>query len=218
MSLVLAESRLFPDPFVEPQKLEESLSKLSDEELVDLGYTLQEDSWRTWLRQCCIAAILLERHEGWLKELSRRWGVVPTRVSEMASIWRKIVAPLSQAGEALPPLPPSFYHEALRAKDPVSAIRAAADAKAANPRFSTRQFRRAIACEKASEAELLVSCENCRHLQRLKNVPLTVVVEDARYSLSAEVTACRFKGLLGVRYESDLEFVAEDCPDYWAKA
>lgn len=203
------------DVFVTPLEVQRALETLPDEDLIELGSSLQEDAWRKWLTQCCIAHILLSRKEGWLKELARRWDITPTRVSEMASIWRKIVEPLSASGEALPPLPPSFFHEALRSNDPLGTIRVAADAKARDPKFSTRQLRRMIAAEKNTDD--VVTCKNCQFFQWLPGLPVTLEIRGTRYELTVDLGACRHKGILVLKLDSDLEFLAESCEEFWSR-
>ncbi|MEM1691787.1 MAG: hypothetical protein QXK45_03865 [Thermofilaceae archaeon] len=203
------------DVFTEPHKLEETLDRLPDDILVEMGAVLLEDTWRTWLQQCCIASILLRRREGWMEGLARAWGISPKRVSEMASIWNRIVQPIASRGEAIPALPPSFYHEALRSDNPEEAIQMAANLKAQDGKFSVRQFRRVLKQGKGEE-QARTSCKSCRFYQDLKGVPIEVIIEGTKYSLIGDIQACRHKGILGLKVETDLEFTAEGCEEFWA--
>ena len=206
---------MIADPFVRPDLVEKELRTLSDSELTEFCLTEQEKIWSSFLLQCCAAYILGRKSKGGQKYLARALDLPVKKVEELAGVWEKIVIPIHQSGQAVPPLAPGFFTEALKASDPVKAIQIAADAKARDGSFSPYRLRRMINSQREDDGQAIVSCVNCQHFQHLKEVPVEVVIEGERYPLLVELKACRLKGILGIKMESDLLFIAEGCDDYW---
>ena len=201
-----------------PKDLQSALEKFDDQTLVDYGYMLQEKTYENWLRQACIASILVRRHEGWGPKLAALWGVSKNWVYELSYIWNKIITPMVEQGEHLPPLPPSFYHEALRAKDPIEAIKQADEAKSMNPSFTVREFRKSLAANREEANEMLESCKSCRFYEVLKDVPFSVIFNGQRIDgLTGTIHACRYGGVLKIEMNFNPTAKASNCMHYWQK-
>jgi len=202
------------DPFTEPLKLETELRKLGKDLLLEQSVVEEEKAWGSFLVQCCIASLLRE-DQGYLMECSKNLGLHPKEIEKRADIWDRIVRPIAEQGDAIPPLEPRFFEVALKAKNPDIALRVAADAQARDPKFSPFKFKRLVYQELESDDDVIITCLNCHHFQELKEVPVTLEIEGERYPLTVTLKACRLKGILGVYMNSDLNFIAENCEEYF---
>jgi hypothetical protein len=202
------------DPFTEPLKLEADLRKLGKDLLLEHGIAEEEKALASFLTGCCIASILRE-DPAYLVECARNLGLHPKEMEKRADIWDKIVRPIAEQGDSIPPLAPKFFEVALKAKKPDVALRVAADAQARDPKFSPYRFQRLVYQELKSDDDVLLTCLNCHHFQELKEVPVILEIEGERFPLTVTLKACRLKGILGVYMNSDLNFLAENCEEYF---